>query len=102
MVSAFQPCLHAKRFQDFIYFYFRGLNSCEGDPVHLGAIVTKAGIQTLALPDNLPKEATGVRVIVVQVLQAGVPAAAQAFTKMWTVLGKKKCCHFFCRNRYLH
>ena len=86
----------------FFYFSFRGLNSCEGDPVHLGAIVNKAGIQTVALPENLPEAATGVRVIVVQVLQAGVNAATQGFTKMWTVLGEKKCCHFICRNRYLN
>ena len=62
--------------------------------------MNKAGIQTLALPDNLPEEATGVRVIVVQTLLAGLQAAAQGFTKIWTVLGEKKCGHFISRTRY--
>ena len=60
----------------------------------------KAGVQTLALPDNLPEEATGVRVIVVQTRRAGSQVPTEGFTKILTVLGEKKCGHFISRTRY--
>jgi hypothetical protein len=56
-------------------------------------------LQTLPLPDNLPKGATGVRVIVVQLLQAGLDPTIQGFAKIWTEVKKKEFLHFIFRAR---
>jgi len=41
-------------------------------------------LKEFTLPDNLPMEAKSVRIIPVSVHQAGLPAATQAFVKIWT------------------
>jgi len=66
------------------FFLNSGPNDFEGDPVQVGIITCIQGVQEFTLPDNLPMEAKSVRIIPVPVLQAGLPAATQAFVKIWT------------------
>lgn len=82
-----------------IPFTSAGPKDSDGNPVLVGTLYGKAGLQELTLPENLPQEARGVRIIVAQELQGGLETSNTGFVKVWSVSGGEKFLHFLYKTR---
>jgi hypothetical protein len=77
--------------------FYRGLKRFEGDPVLIGTVCSKAGIQEFDLPSQLPKEAKGVRIIPVQYCDGRTRPVPNSFVKAWTLYRGTRSQHFIYR-----
>jgi hypothetical protein len=69
----------------------------KGDPILIGTVKSKLGIQEFTLPDDLPMEAKGVRIIPVESFNSGCSYPADAFVKLWSCYKDGDCQHFIFR-----
>jgi hypothetical protein len=80
-----------------VVFFGSGPNTFEGDPALIGTVTNKTGIQELTLPNKLPLEAKGVRVIPVHSFTGRSAIVENVFVRIWSLYEGGQCQHFIFR-----